>query len=400
MAQKSDFRGSNIVCFSTADWDTLLPTNKHQLMRRFAKRGARVLYLETLGTRAPKLGSGTDLTRIAKRLARGFSGAKRREKNLWTASPVVMPRWKTAPQIKLNQIAFNAQLGSVLPEFEKPIAWVYSPYAVHLIDAVKPSVVVYHMVDDLSAVPGADVEAICDAEVKMIARADVIFCTERSLFDRAKRINANSHFMPNVADYEHFSRAGKTKSRGIAKIKSLPRPRIVFSGNLAPHKVDFKLCRELAKRSPRWQWVFIGPVWEGARSRDFDALTTTSNVTMTGHVPYEDLPAWLHEADVLVIPYAKNEATNAVFPLKLFEYLATGKPVVSSAIPSITGYSPAIKIARTADGWIRAIEDALRDSEDFKAQRIELARRNNWERRIEEMWAEVTKLFTRTKGVK
>ncbi|HMZ51693.1 MAG TPA: hypothetical protein PK988_05465, partial [Candidatus Sumerlaeota bacterium] len=86
---------ANIVCFSTADWDTLLPTNKHHLMRRFAARGSRVLFIETLGTRAPKLGSGVDVARIGRRIMRGFEGARKRHKNLWTISPVVRPRWNS-----------------------------------------------------------------------------------------------------------------------------------------------------------------------------------------------------------------------------------------------------------------------------------------------------------------
>ena len=119
---------ANIVCFSTADWDTLLPTNKHQLMRRLAQRN-KVLYLETLGTRAPRLSSGTDLGRIGRRLKRGLgetlSGPKRREKNLWTMSPVVRPNWSTPAARAANRMAFRAQCGRAIGDFPGSIAWVY-----------------------------------------------------------------------------------------------------------------------------------------------------------------------------------------------------------------------------------------------------------------------------------
>ena len=377
----------NIICFSTADWDTLLPTNKHQLMRRFAARGSRVLYVETLGTRAPKMGSGTDLLRIGRRLARGFEGARKREKRLWTISPVVRPAWRTSPQIALNRAAFAAQAASTLRRFPDPIAWIYSPYACHLLETIRPALTVYHLVDDLSAVPGADREALLEAEARMLARADLVFCTERSLYDRARRVSDQAHFMPNVADYTHFSNAtARRESTALVRLRALKRPRILFSGNLAPHKVDFALFRELASRRPDWEFVLIGPAWEGAASdRDWSALKERDNVLFTGHVPYEDLPPFLHEADVLLIPYRQNEATRAVFPLKLFEYLATGRPVVASPLPSLLPYAGAIRLAESAPEWIAAIGESLRDSHEMESQRRALARRHTWDRRVVEM---------------
>jgi len=377
----------NVVCFSTADWDTLLPTNKHHLMRRLAARGTRVLYIETLGTRAPRLASGTDLARIGRRVARGFAGPVKREKRLWTVSPVVRPAWSSRAAIMVNQAAFRAQLGGVLAKFSDPIAWIYSPYAVYLLEQTSPRRVVYHMVDDLSAVPGADKEALREAESLLLARADVVFCSERSLFDRARRVSPNCYFMPNVADFRHFSRnmplPGNTR---LARMESLRRPRIVFSGNIAPHKVDIDLLAALAERHRDFEFVLIGPQWEGADApKSLARLEKLPNATLLGHVPYEELPAFLHAADVLVIPYVQNEATRAVFPLKVFEYLATGRPVVASPLPSLLPYRGAVRIAETLDEWSNALAEALRDTHEMELQRRALARRHTWERRITEM---------------
>lgn len=382
------FKGRNVVCFSTADWDTLLPTNKHHLMRRLAGLGARVLFLETLGTRAPKLSSGTDLARIGRRLSRSFEGPRKREKRLWTVSPLVRPSWSTRSQIALNQAAFRLQLGRHLARFKNPIAWVYSPYAAHLVDSIQPSFVVYHMVDDLSAVPGADAEAIREAEARMLDRADVVFCTERSLYDRARRVSKNCHYMPNVADFAHFSRPGDVKESAarLAHIQSLGAPRLLFSGNITPHKVDLALLVELARAHKNWQLVLVGPEWEGQRAdRHLEQLRRQKNVTFVGHVPYDELPAFLHAADVLLIPYLLNDATRAVFPLKLFEYLSTGKPVVASPLPSLIPYSSAVRIAESIDDWTHQIMTALADTHELELQRRHLAKRHTWDRRIEEM---------------
>ncbi len=388
-AQNSPLAGRAVVCFSTADWDTLLPTNKHHLMRRFAQRGARVLYLETLGTRAPRLGSGTDVWRIVRRLRRGIAPPRRVERRLWVASPLVRPRWSTRADIFLNRTLFRRQMRRTLQRFPRSIAWAYSPYAVHLLPFVEPELVVYHAVDDLSAVPGADRAALREAEAQLMARADLVLCTVRPLLEKAKRIGADAHLLPNVADFKHFSRGEeRTPSTRLSHVRSLPRPRILFSGNLTPHKVDFALLDHLAAERPGWQFILVGPPWEGADPpAELRRLRKRPNVHFTGHVDYEDLPPYLHAADALLIPYVLNDATRAVSPLKLFEYLSTGRPVVSSPLPSVLPYRGAIRVAGEREQWLAELEAALRDTHEMELQRRTLARRHTWSRRMAEIEA-------------
>lgn len=377
----------NIICFSTADWDTPLPTNKHHLMTRLAARNNRVLYVETLGTRAPRLASGTDLSRIGRRLTRGFEGPRKRTKRLWTLSPVVRPRWKSPVDIAMNRTAFRTQAGRAVAAFPDPIVWVYSPYAVHLLPLLSPRAVVYHMVDDLSAVPGADKEAIREAEAQLLARADAVFCSERSLWDRARRVAPHALHKPNVADFAHFSNVRKIpSSTRLARLRALPGPRLLFSGNMTPHKVDFELLDAIAERKPEWQLILVGPEWEGSEQTAAQRrIGTRPNVHAIGHVPYEELPPYLHEANVLLIPYILNDATRAVHPLKLFEYLATGRPVVASPLPSLLPYRGALRIAGGVEQWIDAVSGALDDTHEMEIQRRTLARRHTWETRLQEI---------------
>src|SRR5690606_17381443 len=155
------------------------------------------------------------------------------------------PDWSTPLARSVNRTAFRAQTGGVLTAFPRPVAWVYSPYAVYLLDQIDPRLVVYHMVDDLSAVPGADQAAIREAEQRMLARADVVFCTARSLYGRAAAVNPGARYMPNVADYRHFSKPAETVCAALETLRGMERPRVVFSGNLAPHKVDLRLIGRL-----------------------------------------------------------------------------------------------------------------------------------------------------------
>lgn len=385
-------RGRNIVCFSTADWDTLLPTNKHQVMKRFAE-GNRVLFIETLGTRAPKLGSGTDLSRIGRRISRSFSGIQQRTESLFTLSPLVRPNWASALSRKANQSLFRLQITQALRDFPNPILWVYSPYAVYLLDLFpNPAAVVYHLVDDLSAVPGADAETLREAENALLARADCVFCTERSLYDRAKLINPKSFLMPNVADFQHFSEPEKTRSAAAAIVQKLQGPKVILSGNLTPHKVDLMLVGVLAKKMTDVQFVLVGPRWEGADAKPlFAALERLPNVTFLGHVAYEELPGVLHQGDALIIPYVRNKATRAVFPLKFFEYLATGKPVVSSPLVSLLPFRDAVYLAEKPARWEQSLRKCFAQPELMREQRQVLARRQTWDLRLAEMSRELKK---------
>lgn len=393
-------RPSRIVCFSTADWDTLLPTNKHHLMRRLAARH-RVLYVETLGTRAPRGGSQADWSRILRRLARGLEGPKRRLPNLWTISPLVRPRWSSPTDIALNCALWSATAGRHVGKALGEVVWVYNPYAIHLLRGVRPKALIYHLVDDLAAVPGADADAIRRAEASLLARADLVFCTERQLFDRARRTARDARFLPNVADEEHFANAsprGGPSATALSRVRAVPGPRLVFAGHLASHKVDIGLLDALVRRRPDWNLILIGPVWEADPERAaWQRLTQKRNVHAVGHVPYEELPPFLHAADVLLIPYADTEATRGVFPLKLFEYCATGRPIVGTAeVASLAPYGGAIRLAPNAPpDWETAIAEALRDGAQGADLRRELGRRHTWSARVQEMEAAVEQVLER-----
>lgn len=392
--------GERILLFSTADWDTPLPTNKHHIARRLARKN-RVLFVETLGTRAPRMGDSTDWGRIGRRLLRAWDGPVKRAPRLWSLSPLVIPRWSTDFQAATNRMLFRLSAGSAIAPFARGIAWVYSPYAVHLLPKSGPRLVVYHMVDDLAAVPGADASALRAAEEQLLGRADIVFCTEKSLHDRASRFARRAVHAPNVADAAHF---GDGRDRGgasatlLARLRALPHPRVLFSGNLASHKIDVDLLEALVRARRDIRFVLLGPVWEAdPQAERFRRLRSEPNVLMGGHVAYEELPPFLHAADALLIPYARTAATQAVFPLKFFEYAATGRPIVASeALQSLRPYGPICALApNTPEAWSAAIDAALRETGDRPALRRAVARRNTWDTRLAQMEAAIVPLLER-----
>ncbi|GAB4312268.1 MAG: glycosyltransferase family 1 protein [Candidatus Sumerlaeia bacterium] len=371
-----------ILCLSTEDWDTPLPTNKKQLMSRFAAGGTPVLWVDTVGTRRPRL-SRKDFLRIARRLIAGARPTVP-QPGLRRVSPLVIPGgWK-----RLNRLLFKKSLWGAMQQsrISGYLLWVYNPYAVDYLPALSPPrLIVYHCVDDLSTVPGARGTAIRRAEEALLRRADLVFCTAPILFERCRAFNEHTHYLPNVADFKHFAQAGQ-QGDVPGRIQTIPPPRVVFAGHLVDYKIDFDLLAATARARPHWQFILIGPEWPGNAPGSLNAVKRMPNVHFTGGVPYELLPDWLRGADVLILPYRLGPRTRTIFPLKLFEFLATGKPVVATALPALLEFAGLIPLTDSPGAFIEAIEGALSGAQNGKqADRLALARANTWETRIDQM---------------
>ena len=377
--------GRNIVCFSTEEWDTQLPTNKRHLMERLGANN-RILFVETLGTRFPKLAL-KDIKRMFRRV-RHSRLESHASQHVTVFSPRAIPSYRNNVLIALNRILLVPHLlrALELTHMHSHIAWVYNPYAAYLLDDLQPELVLYHCVDDLALVPGANRNALRKAERLLLEKANLVVASTETLFEKCKTHNPDTHLLHNVADFSHFNTADLPETPLAPEIERLPQPRIIFSGNLAPHKVDFELIVKVARAFPEASVVLIGPVWEGKQIPQLKTMQSLENVSFFGHKPYESLPNYLKGADTLIIPYLLNEVTAAVFPLKFFEYLATGKPVVTTALPSLKRYTDVVSIADSHEDFLNALKETLnKDTQEAKHERLRVARENTWENNIDNL---------------
>lgn len=217
----------DVVLFSTADWDHPFRTNKQYVAAQLAERGFRVLYVESLGLRRPTLGA-RDLARVARRLRHAWRGVRHVSENLWIASPLAIPLHDSPVARRLNDRWLGAWLKRQCRQlgFEHPIVWTYNPLVEPLAVALDCSLLVYHCVDDLSAAPRIASDAIRPAEEQLTRAADVVFATSENLRDRLAQWNPlATHYLPNVADFEHFSQA---RREGIIppELAAIASPRI------------------------------------------------------------------------------------------------------------------------------------------------------------------------------
>jgi glycosyltransferase involved in cell wall biosynthesis len=383
-------RGRDIVCVGFADWDTELWTNQHHLMSRLAREN-RVLFVESLGLRQPQL-AGKDVKRILRRLRRGVAPPREAD-GLRVLSPLVIPLHRFGLVRALNRrlLPFLVRRAARRLGLRRPLLWAYVPQAEALLEVLDPSLVVYHCVDDIAAQPGIDGASFRAAEERFARRADLVLASAPSLAARMRTLSENVLDAPNVADTTLFATALEAGPVDDA-LDALPRPRIVFTGAVVATKLDVPLLVALARARPQWSFVLVGPVGAGDPRTDVSALAAEPNVHLLGRRRYAELPDVLRGADVGLIPYARNTLTDGIFPMKVYEYLAAGLPVVATELPSIAGVGE-IATAPDAPGLAALLDEALaRDDSARRAERSRAAGAHSWDARLAQIAAAIEAL--------
>ena len=260
---------------------------------------------------------------------------------------------------------------------EESIAWFYTPMAVPLLDVLRPRVIVYDCMDELSAFRGAPPQML-EREAELLRRADVVFTGGPSLYRAKKHRHANVHCFPSSVDQAHFGQARSGVS-DHAEQMSLPHPRLGFFG-VIDERFDVALLDAVARARPEWQFVLVGPVVK----IDPASLPRHSNIHYFGQRSYQELPRFLAGWDVCLLPFARNEATRFISPTKTLEYMAAERPIVSTSITDVAEpYGDIVYLGDTAGEFVAACERALTDSAGERDSRFARMRqvlaRTSWD---------------------
>lgn len=381
----------DIVCVGFNDWETELWTNQHHLMARLAGAGHRVLFIESLGLRRPTV-AGRDVSRMARRLVRGLQPPRERD-GVHVLSPLVIPLHGKAAVRAVNARLLPALVGRAARKLgmSRPILWGYVPQAEALLDVLDPALVVYHCVDDIATQEGIDEVSFRAAEARFAGRADLVLASAPRLAERMRALSDNVLYAPNVADTAAFATALEDGPVDPA-VAALAPPRLVFTGAIAEKKLDLPLLAAVARARRDWTIALVGPVGLGDPHTDVAALDAEPNVHLLGARRYDELPAVLRGADVTLIPYRASELTASIFPMKVYEYLAAGRPVVATPLPALEGVDE-ISVADGADAFIAAVERELaEDTPERRLARSAAASANSWDARLAEITAELERL--------
>lgn len=214
-----------------------------------------------------------------------------------------------------------------------------------------------------------------------LCHADLVFTVNERLRDRARALNPATYTVRNATSFLNFSRAATAAHPVARPVRRLPRPVIGYMGWLNEQRLDQAIIEHLVTSRPGWSFVFIGPrVSRAALAR---SITGRRNVCVLKPVAYDELPAYLKAFDVCIIPHKLNAYTAGNDPIKLYDYLATGKPVVSTPTAGAESFAEVIRIADDGPTFLARVEEALaHDTEAMRARRLAVAREHSWEARI------------------
>jgi glycosyltransferase involved in cell wall biosynthesis len=378
-------RDRDILCLSTQDWDDLW-TRKQRFMREFARRGNRVLYVEAQAS----LASIGLVARDPGRMVRFLAGPREVEPGLHVATlPLVLPFFQMS--LAVNR-ANNALLAPLLRRwmrglgFRRPVLWTYAPHSESLVGRLGESLAVYDCVDELGETRGlVRAEVVRELERRLLGKVAAVVVTHENLLRSKSAPGRSVHLVPNGAEIEHFAKASDVDTPLAPEMENLPRPVIGFLGSVQ-YWIDFDLLRFLALARPNWSFVLIGPKGRLAR---VDRIEKLANVHLLGRKRYEELPAFVKGFDVCLNPYVRGEHARNCSPLKLYEYLASGRPVVSVDMPEATKFQGVIGIGRTDEEILLRLEEALRLTDDdvsARARRQAVAP-HSWDCRFRELEA-------------
>ena len=356
--------GGDLICLSHLRWDFVYQRPQHLLSR--ASAGGRVYFVEE-----PVFDNGSMRLDVTER----DCGVK-----------IVVP---VLPQGLQSEVATQAALQQMVDTLIRTegiqdfVLWYYTPMALEFSRHLRPSVTVYDCMDELSAFKGAP-SRIVQLERELFARADIVFTGGQSLYE-AKREQHNSvHAFPSSIDRSHFNRARTIQSEPEDQ-KNIPHPRLGFYG-VVDERFDSGLLDAVAGERPDWNFVIIGPVVK----IDESTLPKRPNIHYLGPKQYEELPGYLAGWDVALLLFARNEATRFISPTKTPEYLAAGKPVVSTSIRDVVrpyGEKQLVEIADEPRDFIAAVERALKANRSEWLERVdEFLADMSWDSTWNEMW--------------
>ncbi len=395
-------KGKNIIFISSIDWDFVWQ-HPQEISVRLAEAGNRVLFVENTGVRAPRLRDAVRVVHRLKLWARslGSLGVRQVRPNLYVCSPLVLPPFGPSWQRQINRRLLLPLVGrtAVTLGMSDPVLWTHLPTdtAIELIRLLRTpqSIVVYYCIADFSRLTPRALQ-LKQSERALVETSDVVFANSVQLGEHCKQWRDNVHVFPpgvNLSAFrpdetlrsEEISDWGNGSRRSSATLSTRPRAIIGYVGGLHRH-VDVELVARMARARPDWRWVFVGPVLVPLRD-----LKKLPNVCFLGQRPHEELVKHIRSFDVCIVPYLDNPETSTIVPVKINEYLAAGKPVVSTELPAVREFNHRhdvlITTAPRPAAFLQAIEDSLQapNGASIIARRREVAATSDWQSRLEAM---------------
>jgi len=371
----------DVLCFGGEDW--WYHNRGHidmQLMRRFAKWGT-VLYVNSIVMQKPTLKKATtggkSFTRKLIRKARSiFRGLRKSDAGFWVYSPFSLPVHHIGPLRKLNESLLRLQLWRMTCKLDirDPVIWVACPAACNVAVNMKHTKLVYQRTDRFEEYPNVDAEIIAQYDRRLKANADLTIFVNSTLYDEESDQCRKAILLDHGVDFDMFATA-ENSEEVPNDIRDIKKPIVGFFGGIDDHTSDIGFIEKVIDLLPEMSFVFIGNA-----SSDCFGLLAKNNVTMLGQKPYEQIPHYGKCFDVVIMPWRQNRWIEACNPIKLKEYLALGKPIVSTPFNELKKYRDVIYEATTPEEFADCIKKALvEDNPERVAARRKKVEHASWD---------------------
>ena len=339
----------------------------------------KVLWIDSLGLRRPHF-SIEDGKRIISKVRNWLKGARSESPTVLVYTPLVLPFYGSRFVRMMNAFILRASIKWIMKKqgLSEPVLWVSCPAAEGVVGHLGEGKSIYYCADEHAVFPGMSRDIVATLDKELFKKVDLVIVTSETLYEKKRALHHKIHLIPHGVDFNHFSKASLAETIIPEDISTIKKPIIGFYG-LIQDLIDFDVIRYVAETRPDWSIVMIGTV-----IFDVGSLPSLPNIHFLGGRTREELPNYVKAFDVCMIPYKLNDRTIYANPLKLRQYLASGKPVVSTPLPEVQRYDGLVKIAKDKEEYLRHIEFLLEhDTPEDSRMRMEAVRGESWERIIE-----------------
>lgn len=307
-------------------------------------------------------------------------------------SPFTLLPHRKSPSALAHPLVLKSMLRATIPSFPKwlrthdwdrpDVLWITNTYLSYATNFIKPKVLIYRMADDLASFDNAT-KAVIDAELEVVEKADLVLVTSRELVKKVQSMGKEPIYLPNGVTPESFKRRDLTEPKDLAAIH---HPRVIYIGAI-DHWFDFELVKEAASLRSDVNFVIIGPC-----VADPQGLDSLPNVKMLGPRPYSTIPGYLTHSDAAIMPFKKTRLTDNINPVKLYEYFASGRPVVMTDLAESRNMNPPAIFATSPKEFIDGLKKAFELGPD-RPEFLDFARNNSWDNRCQQVRDAISNLL-------
>lgn len=389
-AGSADLPFDSVLCFGAVDW--WYHNRGHfdlQILRELTSH-VPVLYVNSIGMRFPQVREGAVFgTRIQRKLRSMGRGLTRVRDRFAVYSPLSVPG-RVAQRLSAPFLALQVGRAARRLGFKSPLLWISSPAAWAVAGRLGERGLVYCRTDRYEAFPGVHSESVARWDRALKGAADVTFFCATALFRSEGGECENPIFVDHGVDFEAFAKGAEGEEP--EDLRGIPRPRVGFIGSIDAHTFDAELFTAIVDRLPDVQFVLVGgsTLPPGRLERP--------HVHLLGQKPYEEVSSYPGHCDVLIMPWNQSPWIRSCNPVKLKEYLAAGRPVVTTWFDELERYEGYVRVARDADSFVAAIGAALADPEGAAERLRDRVRDETWTRQAERALAQIRAALTARSG--